>query len=309
MDAAQVAAQQEQKAYAEQEAKMQAQQQEQAQMQQQEQAQALQQQQQQQAIQQQQQQQQQQPPPPPKQALQLGGPAAPVEHTGGPTQAPPAGPAVLPGAVGDVPYVYNDKQYLPSRASSKGYPIVWLFADNKTSDPLYFGFQSADGVMHVYNEIKPHSVTRQQAFGTPVSHAACSLLPSFPAAFHLLELVTNRTCAVCCVPSYICVLGVPSIGLCLCGRRHGVLTPMCTQEMSFGPCWLPISARWQYSPLRSRRITSGFRFSPAPKGRSGPLSPPIGERARVAGGPRSLLVRGSGMDVQIRDAGETLYAT
>ena len=79
---------------------------------------------------------------------------------------------MLPGAVGDVPYVYNDKQYLPSRASLKGYPIVWLFADNKTSDPLYFGFQSADGVMHVYNEIKPHSVTRQQAFG------ACSYLAS-----------------------------------------------------------------------------------------------------------------------------------
>jgi hypothetical protein len=64
-----------------------------------------------------------------------------------------------------VPYVYNDKQYLPSRAAQTGYPIVWLFADNKTNDPLYFGFQSADGIMHVYNEIQPHSVTRQQAFG------------------------------------------------------------------------------------------------------------------------------------------------
>jgi hypothetical protein len=169
MDVAQVAAQQEQQAYAQQEAKMKAEQQQQqaeqqqqmqAQMQAQQQQQALQQQQQQQIQQQQQQAQQ-----PPKQTLQEFQAAA-VEHTGGPTQAPPAGPAVLPGAVGDVPYVYNDKQYLPSRASTKGYPIVWVFADNKTSDPLYFGFQSADGVMHVYNEIKPHSVTRQQAFGT-----------------------------------------------------------------------------------------------------------------------------------------------
>ena len=88
-----------------------------------------------------------------------------VAQTGAATQAPPAGPAVLPGAVGDVPYVYNDKQYLPSRCATDGYPIVWIFADNKTPDPLYFGFQSADGTMHVYNEVKPNSVTRQQAFG------------------------------------------------------------------------------------------------------------------------------------------------
>jgi len=60
--------------------------------------------------------------------------------------------------------VYNDKQYMPSPAAQEGYPIVWLFADNKTPDPLYFGYQSADGVMHVYNEVKPNSVTRQQAF-------------------------------------------------------------------------------------------------------------------------------------------------
>lgn len=78
--------------------------------------------------------------------------------------APAPVPAVLPGAVGNIPYVYNDKQYLPSAAPTTGYPIVWLFADNKTPDMLYFGYQSADGVMHVYNEIKPHSVTRQQAF-------------------------------------------------------------------------------------------------------------------------------------------------
>ena len=88
-----------------------------------------------------------------------------MAQTGAATQAPPAGPAVLPGAVGDVPYVYNDKQYLPSRCATDGYPIVWIFADNKTPDPLYFGFQSADGTMHVYNEVKPNSVTRQQAFG------------------------------------------------------------------------------------------------------------------------------------------------
>eukprot|EP00960_Hanusia_phi_P060487 764518-Hanusia_phi.AAC.4 len=75
-------------------------------------------------------------------------------------------PAALPGAVGNIPYVYNDKQFLPSKASSTGYPIVWVFADNKTPDKLYFGFQSSDGVMHVYNEIKPNGVTRQQAFGT-----------------------------------------------------------------------------------------------------------------------------------------------
>jgi len=165
MTVAQVASQQEQAAYAQQEAKMQ---QQQAQQQQ-----AMQQQQQ-QAMQQQQQQVMQQQmvapaPAPMKQALQapapLGQLPSEVKHTGGPTEAPPAGPAVLPGAVGDVPYVYNDKQYLPSRAQVDGYPIVWLFADNKTRDPLYFGFQSADGIMHVYNEIKPNSVTRQQAFG------------------------------------------------------------------------------------------------------------------------------------------------
>eukprot|EP00287_Rhodomonas_sp_CCMP768_P007101 CAMPEP_0196729806 /NCGR_PEP_ID=MMETSP1091-20130531/10063_1 /TAXON_ID=302021 /ORGANISM="Rhodomonas sp., Strain CCMP768" /LENGTH=605 /DNA_ID=CAMNT_0042072725 /DNA_START=13 /DNA_END=1830 /DNA_ORIENTATION=+ len=73
-------------------------------------------------------------------------------------------PAVLPGAVGGIPYVYNNKQYVPSKASGEGFPIVWLFADNKTPDTLYFGYQSADGVMHVYNQIEPHSVTRQQAF-------------------------------------------------------------------------------------------------------------------------------------------------
>jgi hypothetical protein len=78
--------------------------------------------------------------------------------------APAPVPAVLPGAVGNIPYVYNDKQYLPSAAPAGGYPIVWLFADNKTPDNLYFGYQSSDGVMHVYNEIKPNSVTRQQAF-------------------------------------------------------------------------------------------------------------------------------------------------
>eukprot|EP00802_Teleaulax_amphioxeia_P005744 Tamp_05748.p1 GENE.Tamp_05748~~Tamp_05748.p1 ORF type:complete len:662 (-),score=271.83 Tamp_05748:467-2452(-) len=170
MTTAQVAAQQEQQAYAQQEAKMQQQQAAQQQQQQQ----ALQQQQmqaqQQQAQQQQQQQaiQQQQayaaaPAAPPRQALQ-DAPVHEVAATGGPTQAPPAAPAVLPGAVGDIPYVYNDKQYLPSRAATSGFPIVWVFADNKTPDPLYFGFQSADGTMHVYNEIKPHAVTRQQAF-------------------------------------------------------------------------------------------------------------------------------------------------
>jgi hypothetical protein len=89
-----------------------------------------------------------------QQALQAGAVAG----------APAAEPAELPGAVGDVPYVYNDKQYMPSPAAQEGYPIVWLFADNKTPDPLYFGYQSADGVMHVYNEVKPNSVTRQQAF-------------------------------------------------------------------------------------------------------------------------------------------------
>jgi len=100
----------------------------------------------------------------PHQALQYA-PVESVQQTGDVASAPPAAPAVLPGAVGDIPYVYNDKQYLPSRAATTGFPIVWLFADNKTPDPLYFGFQSADGTMHVYNEIKPHSVTRQQAFG------------------------------------------------------------------------------------------------------------------------------------------------
>ena len=97
-----------------------------------------------------------------------GGPAQskkPAEASSGGKSVVVAGPAVLPGAVGDVPYVYNDKQYLPSRCATDGYPIVWIFADNKTPDPLYFGFQSADGTMHVYNEVKPNSVTRQQAFG------------------------------------------------------------------------------------------------------------------------------------------------
>jgi hypothetical protein len=89
---------------------------------------------------------------------------AAVAPTGAAAAAPSPLPAVLPGAVGNIPYVYNDKQYLPSAAPTTGYPIVWLFADNKTPDMLYFGYQSADGVMHVYNEIKPHSVTRQQAF-------------------------------------------------------------------------------------------------------------------------------------------------
>ncbi|EKX36864.1 hypothetical protein GUITHDRAFT_116887 [Guillardia theta CCMP2712] len=85
-------------------------------------------------------------------------------QSGSVQDAPPANPAALPGAVGNIPYVYNDKQFLPSKASAKGYPIVWIFADNKTPDKLFFGFQSSDGVMHVYNEIKPNGVTRQQAF-------------------------------------------------------------------------------------------------------------------------------------------------
>lgn len=93
-------------------------------------------------------------------------PAAPVSvvPTGNAQQAPASNPTMLPGAVGNIPYVYDAKQYLPSPAPGAGFPIVWLFADNKTPDALYFGYQSADGVMHVYNEIKPSGVTRQQAF-------------------------------------------------------------------------------------------------------------------------------------------------
>lgn len=88
----------------------------------------------------------------------------PVQPTGSAQQAPASNPAALPGAIGNIPYVYDAKQYLPSPAPAAGFPIVWLFADNKTPDALYFGYQSADGVMHVYNEIRPNSVTRQQAF-------------------------------------------------------------------------------------------------------------------------------------------------
>ena len=42
-----------------------------------------------------------------------------VAQTGAATQAPPAAPAVLPGAVGDVPYVYNNNAE-PSSGGKSG---------------------------------------------------------------------------------------------------------------------------------------------------------------------------------------------
>ncbi len=127
--------------------------------------------------------------------------APPVQQQAAAAPAPV--PAVLPGAVGNIPYVYNDKQYLPSAAPAAGFPIVWLFADNKTPDMLYFGYQSADGVMHVYNEIKPHSVTRQQAFANEYwTILAADKRTVAVQPFKITQVWATADCV--CV--YVCVL-------------------------------------------------------------------------------------------------------
>jgi hypothetical protein len=164
-----------------------------------------------------------------------------VQQTGDVASAPPAAPAVLPGAVGDIPYVYNDKQYLPSRAATTGFPIVWLFADNKTPDPLYFGFQSADGTMHVYNEIKPHSVTRQQAFGNEFWTVLASDKRTGTCVWQADAAVHGR--------AFVSVRGGARQLAARVPSHEGALTCCVVQS--------------QCSPSRSHRTTSGFRFSPA----------------------------------------------
>jgi hypothetical protein len=82
---------------------------------------------------------------------------------------------------------------------------VWV----QTPDPLYFGFQSSDGTMHVYNEIKPHGVTRQQAFGPPPYLLSSLPLSPFPSPSLPLSLPLPPSLSPSLAPS-------PSLPLSLC---------------------------------------------------------------------------------------------